>query len=71
VTIRTLQGFIFDPSTITSSTISVDSNEEDDDNEKEESDPRAMVKKGSNSHISGFNNNSKMKQLNLDQFIKK
>jgi hypothetical protein len=70
VTIRTLQGFIFDPSTITSSTISVDSNEEDGD-EKEESDPRAMVKKGSNSHISGFNNNSKMKQLNLDQFIKK
>jgi hypothetical protein len=38
---------------------------------KEESDPRAMVKKGTNSHISGFNNNSKMKQLNLDQFIKK
>jgi hypothetical protein len=37
----------------------------------EESDPRAMVTKGPNSHISGFNNNSKMKQLNLDQFIKK
>jgi hypothetical protein len=36
-----------------------------------EPDPRAMVKKGPNSNISGFNNNSKMKQLNLDQFIKK
>jgi hypothetical protein len=37
----------------------------------EESDPRAMAKKGPNSHISGFKDNSKMKQLNLDQFIKK
>jgi hypothetical protein len=37
----------------------------------EESNPRAMVKTGPNSHILGFNNNSKMKQLNLDQFIKK
>jgi hypothetical protein len=35
----------------------------------EESGPRPMVKKGSNSHISGFNNNSKANQLNLDQFI--
>jgi hypothetical protein len=31
----------------------------------EESDPTAMVKKDPNSNISGFNNNSKMKQLNL------
>jgi hypothetical protein len=37
----------------------------------EESHPRAMVKEGPDSHISSFNNNSKMKQLNLDQFIKK
>ncbi len=56
--IRTLPGFIFDPSTVTFPTINVD------DEEKEESNESTMLELN-------VVNNKKMKQLTLDQFMKK
>ncbi len=58
ISIRTLPGFIFDPSTVTFPTIDVD------DEEKEESNESTMVELN-------VVNNKKLKQLSLDQFMKK
>jgi hypothetical protein len=75
VSIRTLPGFIFDPSTITSSTINDDNEEEeeedDDDDDDDDDGKKMMVEKNKNSHLSSVINNNKMKQLSIDQFMKK
>ncbi|CAF2085496.1 unnamed protein product [Rotaria magnacalcarata] len=67
VSIRTLQGFLFDPSTVTSSIIDVDDREE----QEECREKKKMVEENKkHPHLSSMNNNSKLKQLSLDQFIK-
>ncbi|CAM4843234.1 unnamed protein product [Rotaria magnacalcarata] len=62
VSIRTLSGFVFDSSTITSMIVNYDNG--DDGGEKE-------CEKNKNSHLSSITTTKKMKQLNLDHFIKK
>ncbi|CAM4940944.1 unnamed protein product [Rotaria socialis] len=67
VSIRTLQGFLFDPSTVTSSITDVDDREE----QEECREKKKMVEENKkHSHLSSMKNNSKLKQLSLDQFIK-
>ncbi|CAM4839371.1 unnamed protein product, partial [Rotaria magnacalcarata] len=61
VSIRTLSGFVFDSSTITSMIVNYDNG--DDGGEKE-------CEKNKNSHLSSITTTKKMKQLNLDHFIK-
>jgi hypothetical protein len=66
VSIRTLKGFIFDPSTVTSSIVNDDDNEQRKYNAKE-----AMIQETKkNPHLLSCINNNKLKQLSLDQFIK-
>ncbi|CAF1523278.1 unnamed protein product [Rotaria sordida] len=65
VSIRTLPGFIFDPSTVTISTTNNDNNEEEEEHNE---DQLMAEEKKKNSYL--FNmNNKKLKQLNLDQFL--
>lgn len=70
VTIRTLPGFIFDPSTVTSFIINLNDNDNNNE-ETEEFDTRMMIEKDKNSQVLRINNNNRMKQLCLDQFMKK
>ena len=69
VSIRTLPGFVFDPSTVTSSSIYSDENEK-----KNEDNANIIIiieDENNNRHLTSSINNNKFKQLNLDQFIKK
>ena len=72
VSLRTLPGFVFDPSTITDEIISDDDNETNNtDAEDKEEFNKTTVNGKKNSHICSINNSNKMKQLNLYQFMKK
>ncbi len=64
ISIRTLPGFVFDPSTITSSIII------DDNKEPEECSRKTTIEKDTDVQILKVTNNNKMKQLSLDQFMK-
>jgi hypothetical protein len=69
LTLRTLPGFVFDPTTVTSLTI----NDDDDDEEENEEYKRkkTMVEEDKDLHLLSVSSNKKMKQLSLDQFMKK
>jgi hypothetical protein len=67
ITLRTLPGFVFDPTAITSSTINDDENEENEEHEKEKS----MAEEDKDLHVLSVIGGNKMKQLSLYQFMKK
>jgi hypothetical protein len=66
VSIRTLPGFTFDPSIVTSLIINNDNEDREEYNQK-----KAMTEKNKNSHVLNVISSNRMKQLSLDQFMKK